>query len=83
MSQISTTPSIGTSEQKKPRVLAERMSNERTKKMMLKVADDYDQLPSEQLYAPSARRRGADAPTRPFAGAGGFTGAFSVSPPPT
>ena len=26
------------------RVLAERMSNERTKKMMLRVADDYDQL---------------------------------------
>jgi hypothetical protein len=26
------------------RVLAERMSNQRTKKMMLKVADDYDQL---------------------------------------
>ena len=26
------------------RVLAERMSNERTKKMMLKVADDYDEL---------------------------------------
>ena len=26
------------------RVLAERMSNEHTKKMMLKVADDYDQI---------------------------------------
>ena len=26
------------------RVLAERMSDEQTKKMMLKVADDYDQI---------------------------------------
>jgi hypothetical protein len=53
------------------RVLAERMSNERTKKMMRKVADDYDDL------ALSARRRVADAPTMPFAGAGESTGAFS------
>ena len=45
------------------RALAEQMASEQHKKMMLKIADDYDDLaPSERLTAPSTRRGGADAP---------------------
>ena len=47
------------------RVLAEQMSTERTKKMMLKISDDTRSLPSERLCAPSTRQRGGDAPSDP------------------
>ena len=45
------------------RVLAERMSDEQTKKMMLKVADDYDQIAVRAAIRSIDETKGADAPT--------------------
>jgi hypothetical protein len=45
------------------RAMAKQMSSELSKKMMLKVADDYDGLAVKAAARSMTRRRGANAPT--------------------
>ena len=51
------------------RAMAKQMSSELSKKMMLKVADDYDGLAVKAAIRSMDETKGADAPTMPFAGA--------------
>ena len=79
-------PEYGQQRAKEARLLAERMPDETVKQTMLMVAEECDRFAIGAAICSiyelgvshvSTGRRRADAPMMSFAGAGGFTHAFS------